>query len=296
MLIIEKLNEKENMTDGEESIAKFMLGLGEELNKYSTRSIAEATFTSPPTVIRLCKKMGFEGFEDFKEQFIKEISYLDQQFGKVDVNFPFLKEDTMMRVANKITHLYDDTVEDTLNLLHHDSLQKALNLLTHSKTIHIFSSGTAMNLAESFKEKMMKIGKRVNISSNLNYQLYEVECIPQEDIAIVISYSGETETALQVARSCKQRHIPIIALTSFGENSLSSLSDIELYISTKESLYNNIGDFSTHLSIHLLLDVLYSLFFWTQYDENYLKRIGISKKLESLRSSSNPIINEGVED
>lgn len=57
MLIIEKLNLKEKMSDGEESIAAFILTLGKELHKYSTRNIAEATLTSPATVIRLCRNL-----------------------------------------------------------------------------------------------------------------------------------------------------------------------------------------------------------------------------------------------
>lgn len=192
MLIIEKLNLKEKMSEGEESIADFVLTLGKELHKYSTRNIAEATYTSAPTVIRLCKKLGFKGFEDFKEQFLKEIEYLDQQYGKVDVNFPFDAKDTMMRAAHKISHLYEETIHDSMSLLHHDDLQKALNLMKYSHSIHVFSYGTALNLAESFKEKMLKIGKNVIISNNLNYQLYEVTCIPKGDLAIIISYSGET--------------------------------------------------------------------------------------------------------
>lgn len=295
MLIIEKLNLKEKMSEGEESIADFVLTLGKELHKYSTRNIAEATYTSAPTVIRLCKKLGFKGFEDFKEQFLKEIEYLDQQYGKVDVNFPFDAKDTMMRAAHKISHLYEETIHDSMSLLHHDDLQKALNLMKYSHSIHVFSYGTALNLAESFKEKMLKIGKNVIISNNLNYQLYEVTCIPKGDLAIIISYSGETVNIIKLAEICQRRGIPIIAITSFGENTLSQLSSVQLTMSTKESLYHNIGDFSTHLSTHFILDILYAVYFLSNYDENYHNRIQKSGDLESLRSSTNPIISSGEE-
>lgn len=295
MLIIEKLNLKEKMSEGEESIADFVLTLGKELHKYSTRNIAEATYTSAPTVIRLCKKLGFKGFEDFKEQFLKEIEYLDQQYGKVDVNFPFDAKDTMMRAAHKISHLYEETIHDSMSLLHHDDLQKALNLMKYSHSIHVLSYGTALNLAESFKEKMLKIGKNVIISNNLNYQLYEVTCIPKGDLAIIISYSGETVNIIKLAEICQRRGIPIIAITSFGENTLSQLSSVQLTMSTKESLYHNIGDFSTHLSTHFILDILYAVYFLSNYDENYHNRIQKSGDLESLRSSTNPIISSGKE-
>lgn len=291
MLIIEKLNSRERMSESEEAIASFVLSLGEELKKYSTRNIAEATFTSPATVVRLCKKLDFKGFDDFKEQFLKEIEYLDQQYGKIDANFPFQKDDTMMNAAFKIYQLYEDTVRDSMSLLHHDSLQQALRLLKYSQTVYVFCFGTALNLAESFRERMLKIGKQVIISNNMNYQLYEVDCIPKGDVAILISYSGETEKILLIAETCRKKGIPIIAITSFGENTLSKMASCKLIMSTKESMFHNLGDFSTHLSIHFILDVLYSTYFLMNYDENYQTKLHKTKDLESRRSSSNPIIN-----
>lgn len=292
MLIIEKLNLKEKMSDNEESIADFILTLGVKLKKYSTRNIAESTYTSPATVIRLCKKLGFTGFDDFKKQFLKEIEYLDRQYGKVDANFPFNKDDTMMHAANKISQLYEDTIKDSMLLLHHDELQKATDLLKYSQSIHIFSFGTALNLAESFKERMLKIGKNVVIANNMNYQLYEANCIPKGDVAILISYSGETEKMICVGETCKKRGIPIIAVSSFGENTLSKIATCKLTMSTKESLFYNIGDFSTHLSVHFILDILYSTYFLMNYENNYQVKLKDTTELESKRFSNNPIISD----
>ncbi len=290
MLIFDKLNSKENMSENEESITEFILTLGKDLKKYSTRNIAESTFTSPATVVRLAKKLGFKGYDDFKEQFLKEIDYLDQQYGKISANFPFRQDDSMMRVANKISHLYEDTVKDTLDLLHHDNLQKALRLVQYSKSIYIFSFGTSLNQAESFREKMLKINKHVIISNNMNYQLYEANCIAKGDIAILISYSGETEKILEIARTCKKNRIPIIAVTSFGENTLSKFASCNLTISTKESMFQNLGDFSTHLSINMILDILYATYFQLNYETNYQNKLENTQNLEGGRYSSNPII------
>ncbi|MDQ0363274.1 MurR/RpiR family transcriptional regulator [Breznakia pachnodae] len=296
MLIVEKLKLKEKMSVGEETVADFLMSLGKDVEKYSTRNIAEVTYTSPATVVRLCKKIGFKGFDDFKSQYLKEIDYLDQQYGSVDVNFPFSKNDSIMKMANKMVDLYDETIRDTLSLMKHEVLKNASNLMKHSKAIHIFSSGTTLNQAECFKEKMLKIGKQVIISNNLNYQLYEANCIQQGDIAIIISYSGETKNVVRIAQSCKSRGIPIIAITSFGENTLSQLAFCKLIISTKESLFKNIGDFSIHLSVNLILDVLYSSYFLLDYDDNYELKLNTAKILENLRKSSNPIIMNEEED
>ena len=70
---------------------------------------------------------------------------------------------------------------------------------------------------------------------------------------MIISYSGETAQMLEIARQCKRSHP---ALTSFGENSLTCYADCKLTLSTKESIYQNLGDYASHLSMTLLLDHL----------------------------------------
>lgn len=261
----------------------------------STRWVAEKTFSSPATVIRLCKRLGFTGFDSFKLQFLKELEYIEKQYGKINVNFPFDKKDSMMSISNRIGSLYHETVNDTLSLLSHDNTAQAKKMISKANAIYVYSFGTALNQAESFKEKMMKIGKRVFISTNLNYQLYEASCMKENDLAIIISYSGETERALKIADICEQKNIPILSLTSVGENSLSKQSNAVLYISSKGNLFNNIADYSVHVSVNLILDIMYSLVFQNDFEENFSHKQFYSKILESKRKSSNSLLMENDE-
>ena len=208
MLIVDKLAFQEKLSEGEKTLAAYILAHGMEIAKYSTRSLAEVTYTSPPTVLRLCKKLGFTGFDDFKQNFVRELEYLDQQQGKVDFNFPFAENDSPMRVAQNIGELYEEAVKDTMQLLRYEDLHKAVLLLKYHEEIHIFSAGTAINQAESFREKMLKIGKRVVIFNNLNYQRYQACCLSERDLAMIISYSGETAQMLEIARQCKRSGTP----------------------------------------------------------------------------------------
>lgn len=290
MLITEKLKLKDILSKTEEEIADFFLKEGENLANYSSRSLAEATYTSPATIVRMCKRLGFSGFDDFKEQFLAELQYLDRQTGEVDVNFPFARGDSPMKAANSIARLYEEVTRDTLTLLGNDMLQKAVRILRSSQNVCIYSMGTAINQAECFREKMLKIGKRVTISSNLNYQLYEAGCLTVKDAAIIISYSGETRKTLQIASECRKHHVPVIAITSFGENSLAKYATCRLTLSTRESMFQNLGDFSSHLSVSLLLDILYSAYFLLDYDSHYEKKLEKTRMLEKFRKSSNSVI------
>lgn len=292
MLIIEKLLNQDTFSENEKIVAQYLYSIGLDVKELSTRMIAEVTYTSAATVIRLCKKLGFTGFEEFKEKYCQEIEYLNTQTGEIDMNFPFQKGENLRKVTNKLGRLYEDTVKDTLFVLDYRMLNRAVNILQIAKTIHVFSYGTALNVAESFREKMLKIGKNVQITNNLNYQLYEASCLEKGDIAILISYSGETLKMLQIAELCKQKTISMIILSSLGENSLSAYSSCKLTLTTKESLFQNIGDFSTHLSVMFLLDLLYSAYFTKDFDSHYDIKIKKAKLLENIRSSSNRIIEE----
>ena len=181
-------------------------------------------------------------------------------------------------------------MKDTLQLLQSDQLQKAVQIICEGNNFHIYSAGTALNIAESFKEKMMKIGKNVYITNNLNYQRYEVNCLSEKDCVLFISYSGETKSIVEMARICMRRKIPFITMTSYGENTLSRLCDVNLYISTREKLVYNIANFTSNLSVNFLLDLLYSTYFVVDYKRNYEYKIAVTKKAETQRRSTNPIL------
>lgn len=292
MLIAEKLRSQENMSGTEKQIASYVLTAGRELERYSTRTLAEVSYTSPASIVRLCKKLGFSGFDEFKKSYMQELDYLDSPTGEVDFNFPFARDDTPMRAANSIAQLYTETIQDTISLLEASELRKAVAMFQARPCIHIYSAGTAINQAESFREKMLKIGRPVSISNNLNYQLYEAECLSGQDVAVIISYSGETGRMIQIAQTCRRRQVPVIALTSFGENSLTRYASCKLTLSTRENIYQNVGDYSSHLSVNLLLDILYSAYFLQNYDSNYQSKLEKARALEKERTSTNPILME----
>ena len=49
----------------------------------------------------IAHKLGFQGWSDFKEAFLDEVIYLNNNFQEIDPNFPFTNQDTMMQIAHK---------------------------------------------------------------------------------------------------------------------------------------------------------------------------------------------------
>ncbi len=286
MIISNKLESMDSFSKSEEILAKYILKEKENIHKLSTKDIAKATYTSPSTVVRLSQKLGFSGWNELKEKYIEEINYLNQHFSDIDPNFPFEAHDTLMNIASKIGQLASETIEDTLSLLKHDDLKKAVDLLNKAKIINVYGVSNSLIMAFDFKHKMLRINRHVEIMSLQDEQMFVASNSSPSNTAILISYSGESEEVLKIAKTLRKNKTPIIALTNIGENSLRSFSDCTFSLSTREKLYSKIATYSTNNSIHLLLDILYSCLFKLNYNENLQYKTNTSKNIDNRISTS----------
>ena len=297
MLVKEKLQSHQHFSDVEKNIATFFLEHPETLESLTVREVADKIYVAPSSIVRFAQKIGYKGYNHFRDEYLKELVYLSSSFQNIDPNFPFLSTDKNTVLAHKIAKLYQETVEDCLSLVHHDTLQHAINLLNHAKYIYICTSGMQVELTHIFKSKMLKIGRQVIIHQHAEDIYYDACYCEKDSVFLLISYTGETHKATVVAPVLKQRQIPMIAMTSYGVNSLSLQTDCCLYVSTRERLTENLGNFGFSISVMYLLDVLYAGCFNFDYDENYKRKVHNTKNFEKVekvfgRHSTNSILED----
>ncbi len=292
MMLTELLQKNEKFSDAENEIAEFFLHCENDLTQISARAIAKELFVSPSTVTRFTQKMGFSGFSEFVRALQEEKTYLSTHFTQIDPNYPFKKTESYYQIAGKISSLYKEIIEDTVGLIDAFELDKCVELVRHADIIHVISSGSHVELGELFKDKIAKIGKRVIVTkfSDVAFS-YAFQPMPNEAY-ILISYSGETEQILKTAEQLSRNKKSFIAITSFGQNSLSKYTENILYVSTRERLKSGVGNYGIYLSAMYLLDLLYSCIFRAQYDDNLKRRYEIAKKFQNNRKTDNPILKD----
>ena len=291
MLLEQKL-EQVKLSSAQNEVVHYLLKMRDHIKDMTVKEIAEATYTSTGTVIRLTKKLGYNGYEDFKNDFLKEIYYLDTHFQNINPNIPFDREDNIQKIASKITMLAQETMEDTLSLIDHDSLQKATWLLKNAKHIHLAAISYSLFYGQIFRLDMARIGKQVNVCDVSGEELFLPAVVSNEDVVIIISYSGQIEKLCTLAKMLKKMKVSIIVITSLGDNELKKYADVVLSISTREKLYSKIKGYSNENSIKLILDILYSCYFAIDYEKNLKRKIEVSKNGEIGRISSLEVMKE----
>ena len=66
MSIMTQLEFELDFSSSEKTIAKYILDNGEDILNLSVKELAKQTYTSPATIVRLCRKLGLNGYGDFK--------------------------------------------------------------------------------------------------------------------------------------------------------------------------------------------------------------------------------------
>lgn len=274
------------------SIGEFILKEKDSLHKYSLQEIADQTFTSKAAVVRFAQAMGFSGWKEFVKAFTEEQSYQAQHYTDIDANFPFTKDSRRKDIINQLCSLQVESLLDTADLLDDAPLDECAALLLGSRRVAMFGLNPNLALAEMFKRKMLSIGRQVELP-NLGDVGLLAHSLDKYDCAVIISYSGNSPTgALSVLPTLKQRNVPIIGITSVGDNLLRQKANYTLSISSYERLYSKISTFGTETSILFILNVLFSICFAADYDANVERKIGTARELESTRQTNEQALRE----
>ena len=137
MLLIDKLRLQQGLTNTEKRIADYILDNLTTAPSLNVDELAKNTYTSHSSVSRLARKMGYDGFHDFRIA-ISEIAHSElYRLNDVDANFPFHPNDTATEIAKKISDLTIDTVKRTYAQLSDEVLEEAARLLTKSERIFL---------------------------------------------------------------------------------------------------------------------------------------------------------------
>ena len=254
--VLLKIREVQNsLSTAEKYIAEYILSNTDEAKDLTIRELEEVTFTSPSSIIRFCRSLGFKGFKDFRQAFLIELSTMNQDsFG---TSLTIDKEDSLKTISSKVTYTNIKSLEETLLLLDSNVLEEIVELLLSSKKILLFGIGSSQIVAQDFSLKMLRLSKDCYLNMDVHSQLLLAENSTSEDVAIIYSYSGETKEMLDYLDACLNNNTPVIAITRYSQSKLSKKSTYQLYTSASEPLFRY-GAMSSRLSQLTINDILYS--------------------------------------
>ena len=164
-MLIEKLQEQQGFTNVEKSIADYLLSNGFDIKYLSISQLAEATYSSPATIVRLCRKLGTKGYKEFRILFNTEFEESFQS-ESVDSNVPFGSNDSYERISRNLCNLTASTINGVQQGFDFVQMKRIVARMDRAETIKVFSIGISMYAALDFKAKMVRLGRSIVVEQD----------------------------------------------------------------------------------------------------------------------------------
>lgn len=214
MIDLSKLFGNIKLTPVEENIITYLIENIDDCMNKGIRTIAKDTFTSPSTIIRLSKKLGYSGFVELTYSLKNKIS------SQGTANFA---DETR---PNLFATNYEGAIED---------------FITYIEKGNILVSGEGFSeiVSKYMYMKLLVLGKKSFFSTFIDLDVLLDHHAEHIDTLILISKSGEGTHCVNSCLHAKERNLNIVSFTGNKESTLAKLSNITFIISDCEKLDND---------------------------------------------------------
>ena len=209
-----------SMYAAEAKVANFILNNPEKALEANVSETAELSGVSDATVVRFCKRLGYEGFYQLKMQLSHDFGKNRQLARKREAGKIETAKDLLLEVSGSITSLAQK--------LNSETVMKCAEAINNCDIVYVIGRGHSKILASDILFRLSRLGIR---TLGGNFAETDIENIchgTERDVLICVSHSGETKRTIQAMEIATQRGMTTIALTDSEKNPLAQGSSFSL--------------------------------------------------------------------
>ena len=226
------------MSEKEKRIARFVLENRQQVLSLTLKEISTKTEVSEATIIRFARKIGCDGYADFKIALSASLS-TNSVNEKSDPMFRTIQQtDSPGVILEKISALTISSIYSTIDIIDKQQLAEAVKLIrkTHESHHRIYLSGSGAS-AGPVKEmiiKFMRLNIPVIYHEDSHIQLESNLNMEENDLLICFTTLGRSIQSHQYIDIANQKKAKVILITQFGNLELEKQATVTLSVASLE--------------------------------------------------------------
>lgn len=269
MLDVKLREVNDSLSTKERLVAEYIQANKLSLKNMSIQTLAKINNVSTTTILRLCHKLGYQGFSDLKICLISSTGSTE----KNDVLQEDIHLDDAIETVNaKILAIEKSSIDETHAIVNIEQLEAATALIRHSNKIVVYGAGSSGLVGKELEYQLIKIKKDVSCHLDSSIQLSIVNTLDKNDLVIIISHSGENHDGIRLLTVAQTLGVPSIAITRMGQSRISALASISLHTVASESA-SRLIPIRSKISQLSVINMLVTNLFIQQYDERLLRQV-----------------------
>lgn len=180
----------------------------------SITQLAEATGVAEATILRFCRMLGFNGYQQFKLSLAQDMAAASfQETGETEF-------------VSKIAKEFQNAVNNCGKSLTNDLIEKAVGFLAEARSITCFGVGNSYLAALELHNRLMKMGLYSFCERDPHFQSVLTSMRDSGDLIVLFSISGGTKDVIEVAELARANSMKIIVVTGYEQSPLARFADL----------------------------------------------------------------------
>lgn len=263
----------------EKLAADYVLEHMEQIPDLSIDRLAHNAGVSQPTVLRMLRSAGFSGYRDFCYRLVAELAKKagtgEGEKGPM-YGYTLDKSTPLEEIPFNMAATTQKMLEETIKNFSGKIYQKTVEALANACLIDIYGVENSEATALDLLTKLLYLGLPCRYFSDCYHQQIAAGALTPEDVAVGISYSGESKDTVDSLRKAKKAGARTIAVTNFKDAAISRYADILICTSQEQLMYGD-AIFSRSCQI-LVVDMIYMGIISLDYDR-YTDRLKRCEKV-----------------
>lgn len=273
-LVVKIENAIPGLSKSERIVASYIVENPEQVVYLSVAALADNCGVSDPTVVRMCQKLGFSGYQSLKLAMAAALVSPSQT-----VHEAVTANDDIRAVTEKVFQSAVYALEFTRDTLDFNAMNSAVQTLLAAKKIVIFGMGASGPIAADLHHKLLRLGMNATVYTDAHLQAIACSYLTSDDVVFAVSHSGSSKAVVDSAAIAKNHGAKVITLTSSGKSPLSKLADISLTTVSRETQYRVVA-ISSRAAALTIVDSIYTYLAMRCEDAMSLK---VEKSMEHLK-------------
>ena len=204
-----------DLSKKEAAIADFILNDPKSVSRMTISEIATSLGFADSTVFQFTRKLGYKGFRDFRNDLLTE------EFDpEISIHENIKQGDTCLNMSRKVFDSSILSLQNTCSLLEEEKLKKAVDIILASKMLTFFGVGGSNVVAYDAYHKFLRSPLHCQYATDYHIQLMQASLLDENDCAVIITHTGLTKEALQIAETAKKNTASKSVTTASAKNTI----------------------------------------------------------------------------
>src|SRR4051795_2382797 len=225
--------------------------------RLSITQLAERAGTSPATVTRFCRAIGYTGYLALRVGAAAEQGRSSaHETWDSDIGRAFHPGDTATEMMRTLVNAHTVALTSTSERLDPELVARVADAIAQSTHVDIYGIGGSAGMAVELQTRLYRIGINAHAWSEVHVGLTSAARLGDSSVAIAFSNTGRTEETIEMLALAKSSGAYAVAVTSDPASPMAQVADAHL-VSCAPGEYLQPDDLSAKHAQLLVIDLLY---------------------------------------